>query len=381
MFLVGACDPLVDRGSLSHADGAGPADADSPEAPSPAEVAAPDIEAAVFVDSAPDGDEAGDVSSPETEVQDADVVEDACVPDCQGKQCGPDGCGGSCGSCPTACPAGPLGPVGQKIVKLAVGSGGYPGQSLDIDEDSTTCSPAQFCQDGIDNMLSSLTTQLLQFVDTSSELSKALEAGDVILVLESPAWNKDSSAFLLRIWGGTPNHPKETCDFQTEECDFAVSPLPDGTCGPLAELDNARFVDGVLTAGGVSATMKLVLPYGNGVFLTVTVHLLHLVAQEVPFGDGWALGSGVMAGAIPKNDLMEAVDSLPDDAGLPVSKDMVKNLLDMFVKPDIDTDGDGELDAASIGLVFQTIPAVLEGLPSGLTCQDDGLCVPGPGGP
>jgi hypothetical protein len=24
-----------------------------------------------------------------------------CVPQCQGKQCGPDGCGGSCGTCPT----------------------------------------------------------------------------------------------------------------------------------------------------------------------------------------------------------------------------------------------------------------------------------------
>ena len=33
------------------------------------------------------------------------MCEDICVPDCTGKQCGPDGCGGSCGLCPcVGCP-------------------------------------------------------------------------------------------------------------------------------------------------------------------------------------------------------------------------------------------------------------------------------------
>ncbi len=33
-----------------------------------------------------------------------DLPPDVCVPQCEGKACGDDGCGGSCGSCPPGCP-------------------------------------------------------------------------------------------------------------------------------------------------------------------------------------------------------------------------------------------------------------------------------------
>jgi len=33
-----------------------------------------------------------------------DIVEETCLPSCSGKECGPDGCGGSCGTCPSGQP-------------------------------------------------------------------------------------------------------------------------------------------------------------------------------------------------------------------------------------------------------------------------------------
>lgn len=51
-------------------------------------------------------DDAGDVSEEDADVSegDADVSEDdadaaSCTPDCEGRECGDDGCGGSCGDC------------------------------------------------------------------------------------------------------------------------------------------------------------------------------------------------------------------------------------------------------------------------------------------
>ena len=49
------------------------------------------------------GDTPGDLSEPdlpERDVPDRDLSEpDACTPNCDGLECGPDGCGGSCGTC------------------------------------------------------------------------------------------------------------------------------------------------------------------------------------------------------------------------------------------------------------------------------------------
>ncbi len=64
-------------------------------------------------------------------------------------------------------------------------------------------------------------------------------------------------------------------------------------------------------------------------------------------------------------------DAIPDVAEIPVSRDMVKNLLGMFVQPDIDCDGDGMAESASVGYTFSTIPGTLVGLvPYGETEPD-----------
>ena len=62
---------------------------------SPSGNAGTDLDTIVQVDTA-DTSADGD-SERATETPSADV----CVPDCLGKQCGDDGCGGSCGECPT----------------------------------------------------------------------------------------------------------------------------------------------------------------------------------------------------------------------------------------------------------------------------------------
>ena len=97
---------------------------------------------------APDG--AADAGAPDAAsadaVEDADSNSTACVPDCGGKECGDDGCGGSCGLCPTlwACDGGLC--VEQECVPLCGGlecgfdgCGGVCG----------FCEAGELCQDGL----------------------------------------------------------------------------------------------------------------------------------------------------------------------------------------------------------------------------------------
>jgi large repetitive protein len=73
------------------------------------------------------GVDGGDVLDPKDQVIPEEIVEevldttdisetDVCVPDCEGKQCGDDGCGGSCGSCETGqfCIDGDCPPEGKQ---------------------------------------------------------------------------------------------------------------------------------------------------------------------------------------------------------------------------------------------------------------------------
>jgi len=59
--------------------------------------------------------------------------------------------------------------------------------------------------------------------------------------------------------------------------------------------------------------------------------------------------SGVLGGAVPKQTLIDALRQVPDDA-LPAPKEAIISLVETLVINDIDTDGDGVKDAASIGV-------------------------------
>lgn len=76
------------------------------------------------------------------------------------------------------------------------------------------------------------------------------------------------------------------------------------------------------------------------------------------------ISDGLLAGAIPKKELVSSLDSLPAEAFAELSfgLDMLRNFVQMFVVPDIDLDGNDEADGVSVTLKFQTIPGSIVGL-------------------
>ena len=252
---------------------------------------------------------------------------------------------------------------GQKIVSLAFGQGGFAGESLDVDGDPETCSPPGQCQEGYNNQLSGMVNQLQQFVDTGAELNQALEDGELVLLLEPVDPNFDGLPFKLNFLLGEAVADKETCDWQLETCQYTVlqDSLDPVTCNVRFQFHNATVVDGLLKAGGPDAKIAMVLPLSDSFRLEVEVHMAHVqgVVSGVDSIDG--IENGILAGAVRKAALLDAIDSLPAEVveALPVSPEMVTNLLDAFIVPDVDTNNDGQLDGASLGMKFTTIAATI----------------------
>lgn len=305
-----------------------------------------------------------------------------CIADCGGKQCGPDGCAGSCGNCDTGqchpdtgncvdCfPPGQeptFSDVAHKVNHLEIADGGLPGYALDVDQDPETCAPAGNCQGGLDNALGGLLGQVGQFVDVNAELAKALDEGAVTLLMESVNPSLDGEQFTINMYLGQAVADKETCDWQSQTCDYFVSraSFDLDTCTPIIFFDNATITDGHLSAGGPDAVFSVAIPLDAGLVLTANAYLARIEATAVVDGANIiGLQDGIVGGAVNKQELIDTCLALPADTfyDMPVSKEMICNLLDMFITTDIDSDDDGLLDSASVGIAFSAITATILGL-------------------
>ena len=302
-----------------------------------------------------------------------------CVPNCNDVACGPDGCGGNCGDCAAnevcawdgQCHSDcnpdeiPFSDIVQKIVTLVFGIGGHPGEALDVDNDGATCAPPGDCEQGLDNNLSGLFGQLSAFVDVNDQMMSMVDSGGLVLLAEFLSIHYDGTPFTINMFMGEAVKPKNQCNFQTQFCEYvAYADGIDGeSCKPIMWFDNSVIVDGKLHAGGPEYKFSMMIQFLPGIPLTITLYLAQIIG-DVSTNQGGAItiDNGVIGGAIPKQLLLDAIDQMPDDGGLPISKDMIKNLLNMFIVPDMDSNGDGELDAASVGMKFNAIGGSIIGV-------------------
>ena len=314
---------------------------------------------------------------------DNECTNDACIPgqgclnlfrteDCSGGTCGPALCddaepctvddrcvAGSCfGGKTASCPLCFIEPTtaANKIISLLVMADGNPGSGIDIDGDPMTCAPAGNCGGGVDNELSLLAALVNPGIEGS------ITDGDVKWLIDLRHAKFDGTEFPLSIYdSGTID---DTCDFQAERCEYDIAALSlDETCEPYFYFSNARIIDGRLTAGGTGDLINMVLPLVGGSLLGVTIAAARTEGTVTVDGDGNITQvNGIIAGAIPKAQLIEAVRSLdPDSFNLGITPEEAATLLDTLVNADIDLDGDGLPEAASVGMRIQTIPATIVG--------------------
>ena len=241
----------------------------------------------------------------------------------------------------------------SKFTSLQIGAGGTPGEGLDVDADPKTCAPADSCTGGIDNSLSNMGALV------NSALQKSVVSGSVDFVLEYR--DLKQGAIVLGLYTAKVDAVNPTCDFQTQTCDYDVAKsLIDYTLCLPKVLFNGKLAGDVIEAGGKGTNFPFSLPI-TGAVLNIVIYnaVLH---GTVTFDAGGKIATfdGVLGGAVPKATLLAAIDAVPD-ASLPLPKDTLKALIDGSVVNDIDSNGDGTLDAASIGLKLHGIQAVISG--------------------
>jgi uncharacterized Fe-S cluster protein YjdI len=255
---------------------------------------------------------------------------------------------------------------GFKIVMMKMGKDGNAGEALDIDDNAATCSPAGMCSGGRDNQFGALMKSLAPALGGSEPIQAAVESGDIMFLLELVNPKTDGTPFLGNMYRGAPVKPKDQCDFQTQVCDYMVSPesfVPE-TCLPLTAFDNVQMSGNVITAGGpeykFSFPMILAMT-GNQEFTIPATHA-KLMAELTFDANGKIIEiNGVIGCAVPKAEIKKIIEDTPAGS-LPLDKNLILQLIDLVVKSDIDANGDGIKESVSAGMKFKAIRGNIKGL-------------------
>ena len=299
--------------------------------------------------------------------------EDPCIPDCDGRECGADGCEGSCGECSEdqfcnhtvglceeVVPVHwetiePAGLTAQRIVSLAIASGGFPSQAMDVDGDSSTCAPNGSCDSGCDSQLSTVFQQMEHILDVNGELEASIADESSLVAFVAPGWNEEGQPFSISVFFAD-FEPECTSLFDpTCECQLQWESLNPTTGTPRMEIHNARVIDGVLTAGGMDQTATVVFPLSEDIFLELPLRMVQLEADIDGEMSDLQWKNGRIGFVLNKEEITAAIESVPEGSDFDSYKSTATNLVDMLVQPDIDSNGDGELDSASLGLAFETL--------------------------
>ena len=249
-----------------------------------------------------------------------------------------------------------FGPAVQKIVSLRFGSGGLPGEALNVDNDIKTCSPPSTCQNGLDNTLSfaaELVNPLLEENVTDPESTMV-----ILAVLENPTFDGQPFQTSLLYGGLADSNP--LCDVQHDVCEYRTGSLSfDPLCKPWVALTNSKIVDNVLTAGGSGYVFPYRLYFVNNVEVEIVIYNAKVEAQVSTHTDGTITHlSGVLAGAVTPEDLTKMVDAIPSQYFPGGDKESILGLIGVMPR-DIDVNGDGTKDAFSLGMVFETNLGIL----------------------
>jgi hypothetical protein len=225
-----------------------------------------------------------------------------CCPDCNGRECGDDGCGGSCGLCGNVAkpvcgegsqcaPAACLLPVSWG--KVGVVASLRTPASAEKEVVESIC--PDFTGDGKgENGFKSLAAAV------NPALEAALEAGDVGIVLEFRGVEDFANAVAFTLVGlsGRPEVAGDT-SFWIDPNSFRID-APTSECEPRVAFDGATIGAGVLRAGPADLTLSIPVKSIGGI---VTAHVEKTGLEATISDDGVNATGGVVAGLWPREDI------------------------------------------------------------------------------
>jgi hypothetical protein len=239
------------------------------------------------------------------------------------------------------------------LTAVAIGAAGQPGQGLNLDRNLATCSPSGDCRDGIDNALSVLAGF------ANAPLADAIVEGSISLLLDFD--NIQRNPFNAAVYTADINVTEPPCVPADGTCTYSVSRSSfDTECRPVIGLPGNRSGTQI-AAGGDNSLFQLDIPFGDTGSLSLTLYRVRFEGSITLDGSSVTTLTGIIGGAVRKTDLLAAINAIPDES-LPIDRAGIVSLLNLVVQNDIDTDNNGSLDAASIGLVVSGRRATVTGI-------------------
>ncbi len=252
--------------------------------------------------------------------------------------------------------------VAAKLVDFQFGESGTPGNGIDVDDDPKTCAPQGDCSDGVDNAMSAVGLLV------NGPLDNSVKDGTLSFVAEFAGWQGEGKPFTLNMYYAVQTEASVAagCQPLADVCHWYIT---QGALGPSCEakvtFSNAMVKEGKITAGGAGEIFAMEADLIGGGDSTLYVQGARVEGTVTMTADGKAIDNilGVLGGAVPMTVIISVFNSLPEDAFPPgIGKQGALNLLQLLVEPDVDIDGDGKKESASIGLRFSAIGAVIDGM-------------------
>ena len=154
----------------------------------------------------------------------------------------------------------------------------------------------------------------------------------------------------------------EACSFMTSTCAFDIDAgMFDEECNPMVFLAGATCDGTNFHAGGVGSNFFFEIPLIEGVPLALELYNATAEGTVTMSGGRMTQMSGILAGAVPKAVIQQALEAVdPDD--LPINADFLMQMINTLIRDDVDIDGDGNADAASLAIVFEAREATIDGV-------------------
>jgi hypothetical protein len=232
------------------------------------------------------------------------------------------------------------------------------GSGLDVDGNAATCAPKNLadpdlnCADGVDNAFANLS--LLIRAQFGPQLLDAVEGGAVALMFEHEAPGPGAGPYEMNLFLGQRTVPMN-CDPTKAGCNYKVyADTLVGTCAPRFVFDNATLDGNKLTAGGKEHEAIIYLVIGTA-RVPLTLKWARVEATVTMSGGKITGGTGVLAGAIEKRELLNSLETVPGAQFYPYTRDNVRTNINLFLNPDMDVKGTGVKDYASIGMPFTLV--------------------------
>ncbi len=282
-----------------------------------------------------------------------DIPGEVCVPQCDGKQCGDDGCGNPCGvpclveegnvcdhstwTCVTACSEMPLawGPLGMfDSLETPSNTAWIEANCADYDSDGKG-------DNSFAIIASILNPQFLEWYGEGST-TFALELVGVTDFVNTASFEMNG---LL----GAPTAPG-SAEFRVDELSYDQN-----ACEAFGHFPAATLASGVLTAGPLDKTIDTPFINPPGVIVAKHVKVQVTIAKET---GGVSGTDGVLTALLPKAEALAFLAAVRADCTAspeanPEPCAMIEaaaDYIDMFF--DIDTDNDGTNDAAALCFRF-----------------------------